>query len=384
MRSWILGILSTAALVLSGCFASPGMVLNESSNEDGSIDTLADFQGAKVHLQSISPLTLSKLSGVSSDSASPATFAALPEELLTYTPEAYKLGPFDIVQVVIWEHPELTSPLGSYRSDNATGQLVSESGVMFYPYVGEINVVGKTIAELRAEIVSNLSKVLNNPQIDVRLLQSQRHKVYVQGSIKNPGVVTLNDVPVTFLEAINRCGGATPDADLSTVEFTRDGKTYVLNMLTPYAAGKGPSDVVLKDNDVIRVPDSEESKVYMMGEVRNQQALSFKNGKLSLAQALAEAGGLRLESAKAENIYVFRASAADAIDVYHLNARNPMALVFGDQFALKPGDIVYVDATNLSRWNRVVQLVYPTAQLIYYGSQTVNTTHNAYKAIQNW
>ena len=45
MRSWILGILSTAALVLSGCFASPGMVLNESSNEDGSIDTLADFQG---------------------------------------------------------------------------------------------------------------------------------------------------------------------------------------------------------------------------------------------------------------------------------------------------------------------------------------------------
>ena len=91
-----------------------------------------------------------------------------------------------------------------------------------------------------------------------------------------------------------------------------------------------------------------------------------------------------MESAKAENIYVFRASAADAIDVYHLNARNPMALVFGDQFALKPGDIVYVDATNLSRWNRVVQLVYPTAQLIYYGSQTVNTTHNAYKAIQNW
>ncbi len=384
MKIWLSGILSTAAFVLSGCFAAPGMVMNETSNEDGSIDTLADFQGAKVHLQSINPLTLSKLSGVSTDSSAPATLSALPDELLNYKPEAYKLGPFDIVQVVIWEHPELTSPLGSYRSDNATGQLVSESGVMFYPYVGEINVVGKTITELRTEIVESLSKVLNNPQIDVRLLQSQRHKVYVQGAIEKPGVVMLNDVPVTFLEAINRSGGANSSANLSAVEFTRDGKTYMMNLLAPYAAGKGPSDVVLKDNDVIRIPDSDEAKVYLMGEVRNQQAVNFKNGKLSLSNALAQAGGLRLESAEAENIYVFRAAAADAIDVFHLNARNPMALVFGDQFALRPGDIVYVDATGLARWNRVVQLIYPTAQLIYYGTQTVNTTHNAYNAIKNW
>ena len=383
MKFWLSSLALSAGLVLSGCFATPGMVMNESSDLDGTIDTLAEFQGAKVHLQSINANTLSKLMSVPTDSAV-AALSALPEELLNYKPETYKLGAFDIVQVVIWEHPELTSPLGSYRSDNATGQLVSESGVMFYPYVGEINVVGKTIAELRAEIVTSLSKVLNNPQIDVRLLHSQRHKVYVQGSIEHPGVVMLNDVPVTFLEALNRCGGANAKANLSAVEFTRDGVTYQLNLLFPYAAGKGPSDIVLKDNDVIRVPDADETKVYMMGEVRNQQALPFKNGKLSLSQAIAEAGGLQLESAKAENIYVFRAAASDEIDVYHLNARNPMALVFGDQFALKPGDIVYVDATGLARWNRVVKLIAPTASMIYNGTLSVTTTHNAYKAIQNW
>jgi len=384
MKFWLLGWALTASLALSGCFATPGMVLNESSDEDGTIDTLAEFQGAKVHIQTINANTLSKLISEQADTNAAATLAVLPDELLNYKPEAYKLGAFDIVQVVIWEHPELTSPLGSYRSDNATGQLVSESGVMFYPYVGEINVVGKTIAELRLEIVESLSKVLNNPQIDVRLLQSQRHKVYVQGSVFKPGVVMLNDVPVTFLEAINRCGGADSKANLSAVEFTRDGQTYQVNMLFPYAAGKGPSDIVLKDNDVIRIPDSEETKVYLMGEVRNQQALPFKNGKLSLSQAIAEAGGLQLESAKAENIYVFRAAASDEIDVYHLNARNPMALVFGDQFALKPGDIVYVDATGLARWNRVVKLIAPTATMLYNGTLSVTSTHNAYKAIRNW
>lgn len=380
MKFSLLGlILAFYAATLSGCFLAPGMALNESADEEGAIDTLADFQGAKVHLQSINARTLATMTGT----AGSAT-ATLPEELLSFKPESYRLGPFDIVQVVIWEHPELTSPLGSYRSDNATGQLVSESGVMFYPYVGEINVSGKTIAELRAEIVQSLSKVLNNPQIDVRLLQSQRHKVYVQGSVSKPGVVSLSDVPVTLLEAINLCGGANALANLSRVELSRDGKYFELNLLAPYAAGLGPGDVLLKDGDAIRVPAASESKVYLMGEVRNQQALEFKDGKLSLLEALASGGGLLAESAKAENIYVIRAESADAIDIFHLNARNPMALVFGDKFALLPGDIVYVDATGLARWNRVAKMLLPTAQLIYYGTQAVHTTHTAKEDISNW
>lgn len=370
--------LSLSALILSGCFAAPGMVLNESASEDGAVDTLADFQGAKVHLQSINPKTLSNIVTTS------AVEATLPEEITSYKPEAYKLGPFDIVQVVIWEHPELTSPLGAYRSDNATGQLVSESGVMFYPYVGEINVIGKTISELRAEIIKSLSKVLNDPQIDVRLLESQRNKVYVQGAVQKPGVVSLSDIPVTFLEAINRSGGSTSQADLSQATLTRDGKTYKIDILAPYAAGKGPSDIILKDNDIVRVPEASESKVYLMGEVKSQQALEFKNGKLSLSEALAKAGGLLVESAASENIYVIRAQALDAIDIFHLNARNPMALVFGDQFALKPGDIVFVDATGLARWNRVAKMLLPTAQLIYYGTQAVHTTHTAKEDLTNW
>ena len=379
MKFWILNLLLVVSLVLSGCFAAPGMVLNESADEEGAIDTLADFQGAKVHLQSINAKTLA-----SQSSASLASGGSVSPELLSYSPEAYKLGPFDIIQVVIWEHPELTSPLGSYRSDITTGQLVSESGIMFYPYVGDINVLGLTITELRVKIVQELSKVLKDPQIDIRLLQSQRHKIYVQGSVKNPGVVLLSDVPVTLLEAINRCGGATVAANLSSVEFSRDGKNYTIDLLAPYEAGKGPNDNVLKDNDVIRMPDAEESKFYMMGEVGRQQALPLKNGKLSLAQAIAEAGGLQSESAKAENIYVIRAAAMDEINVFHLNAGNPMALVFGDRFALQPGDLVYVDATGLARWNRVMKMLLPTAQLIYYGTQAVHTTHTAKEDLMNW
>ncbi|MCK9181340.1 MAG: polysaccharide biosynthesis/export family protein [Fibrobacteraceae bacterium] len=379
MRFMLSCILSLSVIVLSGCFAAPGMVLNEASNESGSIDTLADFQGAKVHIQSISPRTLSALS------SSTETSAAIPETLLSYKPEAYRLGPFDIVQVVVWEHPELTMPLGSYRSDNATGQLVDENGLMFYPYIGQMNVSGKTVTELRDSILQNLSKVLNNPQIDVRLLESQSQKAYVQGAVARPGVVSLSDVPVTLLEAINRCGGTTSEGDFSEIFLTRDGVTYKINLLAAYPAMAGPGDILLKNNDVIRISEARESKVYVLGEVGKQQALNLLNGKLSLSEALVSCGGLQAMSAKSEGIYVIRmGSSVRDINIYHLNARNPMALVFGDQFALRPNDIVFVDASGLARWNRVASMLLPTAQLLYYGTQVVNTTHTAKEDIMNW
>ena len=190
-----------SASLLSGCFVAPGMFFGERATEDGSVDTLASFQGAQVHLQSISPKTLQKIN-VSNNSA-----ISIAPELLEYRPETYKLGKFDIVQVTVWEHPELTLPLGSFRSDNATGQMIDENGEMFYPYTGQIPVAGKTVSELRNTIVESLSLVLNKPQIDVRLISSQSQKAYVQGAVVKAGTIPLSDIPVTILEALNRSGG---------------------------------------------------------------------------------------------------------------------------------------------------------------------------------
>lgn len=365
--------------MLCGCFWAPGMVFDQQSDENGEIDTLASFQGAKVHIQSINTRSIASIVSATAQSSQ------IPAELLHYDQEPYKLGTFDILQVVVWEHPELTMPLGSYRTDNATGQLVMSDGNLFYPYVGKIPAAGKTVDDLRTSIQQSLSKVLNNPQIDVRLLKSQSRKAYVQGAVFKAGVVSLSDIPVTLLEAINGCGGLADNGDASRVEFTRDGKTYLINLLGTYPPGAGPADVILKNNDVVRVASTDEARVYVMGEVGRQQALSLHKGKLSLSEAIADAGGLELSSAKAEAIYVFRmASTIDTIEVYQLNSKNPLALVFGDQFQLKPNDIVYVDPTGLTRWNRLVSELLPTAQLLYYSTLTVNTTKIAKDDLTNW
>lgn len=368
-----------SASLLSGCFVAPGMFFGERATEDGSVDTLASFQGAQVHLQSISPKTLQKIN------ASNNSAISIAPELLEYRPETYKLGKFDIVQVTVWEHPELTLPLGSFRSDNATGQMIDENGEMFYPYTGQIPVAGKTISELRNTIVESLSLVLNKPQIDVRLISSQSQKAYVQGAVVKAGTIPLSDVPVTILEALNRAGGISPQGNPKYVELVRDGKLYMVDLTASYPAGAGPADVLLKNGDVIRVANNDEFKVFVLGEVDKQQALPMKNDKMSLSEALSEAGGLQVMSAQSKGIYVIRASGAmDTINVFHLNSKNPLALIFGDGFKLKPRDIVFVDANGLARWNRVISQILPTVQAIYSTTEAIHSAKVARYDIINW
>lgn len=362
----------------TACFWAPGMHLGERADEEGSVDTLATFQGAEVHLQSITPKAL--VDAQKEESAA----NAIPEELLTYQPELYKLGKFDLVQVTVWEHQELSLPLGPYRNDNSVGQMVDENGEMFYPYAGQLKVEGKTITELREMIVQGLSSVLNKPQLDVRLLRSQSKKIYVQGGVMKAGVIPLTNIPTTLLEAINLCGGVDPrTGDPTQVELVRDGKAYPINLQAAYPAGKGPSDILLKDGDVIRVANLTESQVYVLGEVNRQQALTIENGRLSLAQALAEVGGLQTLSAESKGIYVIRGG-INKINVYHLNAKNPLALVFGEKFELKPHDVVFVDATGLARWNRVINQILPTAQTFYYTALSIHNAKVAKDDIKNW
>lgn len=377
IRFFSLFILS---LSIWGCYFSPGMVLDKRASGGGEVDTLASFHGAEVHLRSITPETITSMA------VENKVQARIPQDLLDYRPDSYKLGFFDVVQVTVWEHPELTMPLGPYRSDNAIGQMVDENGELFYPYAGQIQVVGKSVSELKQVIVEALSTVLNNPQIDIRLIKSQSQRIYVQGAVVKAGVITLSDVPMTLLEAINQVGGVSALGDPTRVEFTRDGETAVIDLLGVYPLGKGPADVLLKNGDVIRVASSTEAQAYILGEVAKQQTLPFVNGKMSLSQALASVGGLQVLSAQSRGIYVIRggASPLDKIQIFHLDSRNPLALVFGDHFELHPRDVVFVDATGLARWNRVVSQILPTAQAVYYTAQSVHGIKVAKDDITNW
>jgi len=286
-------------------------------------------------------------------------------ELLSEKPSPYRVGPQDILLVTVWDHPEITLPLGQYRTDAATGMVIDEEGMLYFPYVGKLAVAGLTISQVRDKLTVQLARVLQRPQVDVKVVAYRSQKVYVGGEVKTPAVYAVTDVPFTLAEAVNRAGGFLPTADDSRLILSRGSRTWRLDFQALMTMGNRIDQIVLKNGDSLHVPNSKEEPVYMLGELVKPGTMPLVHGSLSLAQAIAEAGGIQSLSADARSIYVIRQTkVANAVDVFHLDARNPTTMVLADRFRLNPHDIVYVDAGTLVRFGRVMNLLLPTVQAV--------------------
>ncbi|MFN8010142.1 MAG: polysaccharide biosynthesis/export family protein [Holophagaceae bacterium] len=358
---------AASALALLTACAAPGMKM---TMQAGSKATVERVDGVAVTLRPLNAATVKALAprGARLEDLEP---------LLAEKPAPYLIGPQDVLLVTIWEHPELTQPLGQFRNDAATGQVVDEEGNIFFPYVGMLPVKGLTASQVRLKLYQSLSRVLKNPQIDVKITAFRSQKVFIAGEVRTPGITNVTDVPMTLSEAITRAGGLLPSADDSRLLLTRGDRTWALNFHEMMNKGGRYGQLLLKDGDNIRVPGRDEEAVYLMGEMRAPRAMPLFHGRLSLARALADSGGMDNLTAHASSVYVLRAGATDnAVDVYHLDARHPTALVMADRFDLQPRDIVYVDAGTLVRWNRVVTLLMPTFTAIAGPAANVKTLSN--------
>ena len=350
-------LLAGLAVVLAGCSLGPQMQMSVPS--DG-----ADYNGIKVYVHSIEKgeFAASASTAVSSANSDIGDLAELVVDTLPSL--EYRIGPLDMVQVVVWEHPELTCPMGQYQP---AGQRVTTDGMLFYPYAGEIKAAGLTAQELRAEITKRLSdKILNDPQVDVRVTGYNSLKAFVSGAVNKPGFVPFNEMPMTIPNAIAAVGGFAEEADPSAMQLRRGEKVYDINYLEAFRTNLPLDRILLKPDDQIFIPTlsetQKENRVFVMGEVARTGAVNVNQGKLSLAEALATAGGLQATNASSRAIYVIRNTSEAQIDVFHLNAKNAMALAMAERFNLNARDVVYVDASGLATWNRIIGLILPSVK----------------------
>ncbi len=340
-----------ATLLLTACTA-PGMKLDSRPSRPET----TQFEGLKVTLRPLTPEVV-----MAQRKPEPPSLTGL----LTGKLPSYRVGAQDILLVTVWDHPEITLPLGQFRTDAASGTVVDDDGTLYFPYIGKVAVGGLTVSEVRDRLTLQLAKVLQKPQVDVKVLAYRSQKIYIGGEVRNPAVYNVTDVPFTLSEAVARSGGFLPTADDSRLVLTRGEQSWKLNFQALMAAGNRLGQIVLKDGDALHVPSGKEEPVYMLGEVVRAGTMPLLHGNLSLAQAITEAGGIQGVSADARSIYVIRqASAVNSVDVYHLDARNPTAMVLADRFLLGPRDIVYVDAGTLVRFSRVMSMLLPTVSAV--------------------
>lgn len=281
----------------------------------------------------------------------------------------YRVGPGDVLTITVWEHPELTIPAGSFRGAEDGGSEVKSDGTIFYPYAGELAVVGLTTKEIKTLLDNKLSSVIKKPQVDVRVASFKSQKVYVSGSVLRPGIIPISATPLTLVDAIEQLGGLSDSASWGNVTFTRGGVTSNISLRSVYEDGKWSENLLLQDGDFIHVPRNDAEKIFVLGEVNRPQSILMSRNGTSLAEALATANGISESRADSRGIYVLRNTGIN-IDaeglpiykatIYHLNAASAVGFMLADQFPLEPRDIVYVSPAPITRWNRFLSQLLPS------------------------
>ncbi|ASL46030.1 Polysialic acid transport protein KpsD [Burkholderia sp. AD24] len=371
-----LGVLTMAVTLLnSACAVAPGMHMQTSAAAaaESSQSVEKNSQAAASGKVDATPAT-PEIAITEVDAALISQLAQRRQQqqldlsrLLSGTPREYAVGPGDVLQIVVWDHPEFATALGSSQiqssarpGDPLAGFIVDQNGSLTFPYAGTLQVAGLRTDEIQQRLSIALGKYFVKPQVTVRMASYRAHQVYVDGEVHSPGALSVNDVPMTLYEALSRAGGFSETADQSDLVLVRGGQSHRVNLTQLLAQGVSPSRLFLNTGDVLRVMPRDENGVYVMGEVNKPvSALPRRTGVITLADALSQAGSVNASTADAAQMFVIRGSLTGTPEVFHLDGRSPVAMLLAKDFDLQPKDVVYVDGSGLVRFNRVLTLLMP-------------------------
>lgn len=349
----------------AGCTVVPGSNMNR-MNSVWFDDTPEEYTPAETDIQYI-PINATVLAHLSQ--TTPAQVLSNTDIEVAIADYQYRIGPSDVLTIVVWEHPELTIPAGSFRTAAEGGNEVKADGTVFYPYAGEIQVAGKTTAEVKAMLEEKLASVIKRPQVDVRVADFKSQRVYISGALRQPGTLPITSTPLTLIDAIESLGGLADNAAWQHIRLTRDGQTQEISLRSLYEQGAWSENLLLQHGDLVHVPRNDADKIFVLGEVNRPQGIAMSRTGTTLAEALASENGINENRADGRGIYVLRNTGVSrdnanqpvyTATIYHLNAASAVGFMLADKFTLEPRDIVYVSPAPITRWNRFLSQLLPS------------------------
>lgn len=373
----LIAVLSSACMLLGGCMLAPGMKFDASKPVDPS-----DPNSVPV----VTPITFALIQRDLLDQREQLTADTRYAPLLG-KPKPYRIGRHDVLSIIVWDHPELVMPNLTYdiertngampgsagmASQSVPGYVVDENGLLQFPYVKGLRAEGLSEQDLQNAVTRKLTGVITDPQVTVRVVGFRSQKAYVEGEVRTPGVKPITDIPATLAEMLNQADGIAPTGDRSRIQLTRGETTYDIDLSELHAKGLSTTAIAIRNGDVIRVPPLLEHRVVVMGEVGKPSPVPFRSdGRLTLSDALGDAGGVSQVTADASEIYVIRRHVDGALPVvYHLDSKSPSAMSLASSFQLRSDDVVYVDAPGVIRWDRFITPLVGSTTGAYYLQRT--------------
>jgi polysaccharide export outer membrane protein len=245
----------------------------------------------------------------------------------------YKIGPNDLLEIRVFELPDL----------NLTVR-VSEDGSITFSLLGRIEVAGYTAYGLEQKLATVLTEKYVPGGAHVSVFIREYQKISVIGAVGQPGLYELVG-PTTLLQAIAQAGGLTALATAEVYVYRQeaDGKQTIISIdLEDLNSGSRDLNIDLKPKDVISIPIDQTLNVFVYGEVRNPGAIPYlRSKKITLLQAIAQAGGTT-EWAKESKVVVKRKDRATGKEMkINVNLKKMIEGKVAD-IVLEEGDVVIV------------------------------------------
>jgi polysaccharide export outer membrane protein len=299
---------------------------------------------------------------------------------------AHVIGAGDIVEVSIWEAPP-ASLFGIAVIDTRSGpattrvitfpdQMVSSEGAINIPFAGQIQVTGRSPNQIETEIVSRLKGKANQPQVLVRLIRNNTATVTVVGEVANSTRMPLTPRGERLLDALAAAGGVRQPVNKMTLQITRGNQVEALPLDTII---RDPmQNIPLQPGDVI-TSLFQPLSFTVLGATGKNEEVNFEAQGISLAQALARAGGLQDARADAQGVFIFRFESPGALEpqakavattpegkvpvIYRVNLKDPATFFVAQSFPVQNKDVLYVSnapAAELQKFLNIVgSVIYP-------------------------
>lgn len=238
---------------------------------------------------------------------------------------------------------------------------VPKDGVVSIPYVGELNVLDRSLADISSTYSEKIKPVSKTAEVMVIRTERFLLTANVLGQVKNPGPVRLERSGITSLDILAACGGPTQAEHLYQYILRRGDRDYHFDY-----EGFRHHPFPVEAGDLLTVNTDSSSRFQVMGAITNPTSVPFPVPNPTLADALGAARGLDARRSDASGVFVFRKGNPDT--VYTFNLKNPSVMPLIQRFPIQGEDIVYVTEAPLSRWNRLLSQILPGAI-----SQAANT-----------
>jgi polysaccharide export outer membrane protein len=268
----------------------------------------------------------------------------------------YRIGSGDVLKLDVFGRPEVS---GSHT--------VGPDGQITVPIIGDVMLNELTREAALAIIHKRLQQYFSQPHATLSIDQYTSNQVTVLGRVERAGMQKFTHPP-TLVEVL-ASAGAMPildkQATLTRCAIMRGREKLIWVDLKALLNGDPSYNLRMKKGDIVFIPDSSETAVYVLGAVPKPGSYRI-TPRMTVLDVLAQAGGPN-EDAAPQQVGIYRVG-ANQVEVV------PFADLIGVSrrvnYALEDGDVIFIPKSSLAEFGYVVRQISPAISVLNLGITT--------------